>query len=60
LITKNASLLGTDVVEVKKELKVVNIVKLEKDVKSKSELRPTSFGKVAKTSPWIPKKNGNG
>jgi hypothetical protein len=33
LIAKKASLLGTNVVQVKKELKVVDIVKVEKDVK---------------------------
>jgi hypothetical protein len=54
---KKASLLGTNVVQVKKELKVVDIVKVEKDVKSKSELRPTSVGKVKKINPWIQKNN---
>jgi hypothetical protein len=56
LITKKASLLGTDVIQLKKELKVVDIVKVEKDVKSKSELKPTSVGKVEEISPWIQKK----
>jgi hypothetical protein len=50
---KKKSLLGTNVVQVKKELRMVDIVKVEKDVKSKSELGPTSVGKVKKISPWI-------
>jgi hypothetical protein len=45
--------LGIDVVQVTKELKVVDIVKGEKDDKSKSELKPTSVGKVKKINPWI-------
>jgi len=53
LNANKASLLGTNVVQVIKELKVVDIVKGEKDVKSKSELKPTSVGKVKKINPWI-------
>ncbi len=48
-------LVGKDVVEVKKELKVVdNIVKMEKVVKAKNELKqPASINKVGEISPWI-------
>ncbi len=53
LNANKASLLGTDVVQVTKELKVVDIVKGEKDVKSKSEIKPISVGKVKEINPWI-------
>lgn len=55
LITKKALLLGTDVGDVK-ELKVVEIVKVEKGVKAKSELGLASIDKVREISPWIRKK----
>lgn len=55
LIAKKASILGKDVVEVKKELKVVdNIVKMEKVVKAENESKqPASISKVREISPWI-------
>jgi hypothetical protein len=55
LITKKALLLGMDVGDVKKELKVVEIVKVEKGVKVESELELASTSKVGDISPWIQK-----
>ncbi len=53
LIAKKASILGKDMVEVKKELKVVdNIVKTEKVVKAKNELKQlVSISKVGEIKP---------
>jgi len=53
LIAKKASILGKDMVEVKKELKVVdNIVKTEKVVKAKNELKElVSISKVGEIKP---------
>jgi hypothetical protein len=56
LITKKALLLDMDVGDVKKELKVVEIVKVEKGVKAENELELASIGKVGEISPWIHKK----
>jgi hypothetical protein len=58
LIAKKASILGKDMVEVKKELKVVdNIVKTEKVVKAKNELKQlVNISKVGEINPWILKK----
>jgi len=44
LITKKALLLDMDVGDVKKELKVVEIVKVEKGVKAENELELASIG----------------
>jgi hypothetical protein len=56
LITKKASP-KMDVVEVNKELKVIDNVKAEKGIKEKNEPLPRSIGKVGEISPWIQKKN---
>jgi hypothetical protein len=56
LITKKALLLDMYVGDVKKELKVVEIVKVEKGVKAENELELASIGKVGEISPWIHKK----
>jgi hypothetical protein len=58
LIAKKASILGKDMVEVKKELKVVdNIVKTDKVVKAKNELKQlVNISKVGEINPWILKK----
>jgi hypothetical protein len=55
LITKKASP-KMDVVEVNKELKVIDNVKAEKGIKEKNEPLPRSIGKVGEISPWIQKK----
>ncbi len=45
LIAKKASILGMDVVEVNRELKVHDIVKVEKGIEVESEPTLVSFGK---------------
>jgi hypothetical protein len=55
LIVKKASILGMDVVEVNKELKIHDIVKVEKGIKEESEPTLVSFGKAGEISPWIEK-----
>ncbi|CAK9189580.1 unnamed protein product [Sphagnum troendelagicum] len=57
LIAKKASILGMDVVEVYRELKVHGIVKVEKGIKAECEPTPIGFGKVGEINPWIEKKN---
>jgi hypothetical protein len=54
LIANEALVFGLNMWEVKKELKVLDIVKVEKGVKVESEpLKPTSIGKVGEINPWI-------
>jgi hypothetical protein len=53
---KKASLLGTNVVEVKRDLKVFDIVKTYKCIKVESELVFASIGNVGEINPWIQKK----
>ncbi len=55
LIVKKASILGMDVVEVNRELKVHDIVKVEKGIKIESELTLVSFGKAGEINLWIEK-----
>ncbi len=46
LIAKKTSILGMDVVEISRELKVHDIVKVEKGIKVENEPMLVSFGKV--------------
>lgn len=47
--------MGMDVVEVNRELKVHDIVKVEKGIKIESELTLVSFGKAGEINLWIEK-----
>jgi len=51
LIAKKISILGMDVVEVNREFKAHDIVKVEKGIKVESEPTLVSFGKVGGDHP---------
>jgi hypothetical protein len=58
LAAKKAMMLCQTIIQVKKDLKLVDIVKLEKGVKAKIEVLPL-LDKVTKINPWMMKKKND-